>query len=362
MGEAPRSAGEPDSYPGPSPAARRRRAELAILAVTVIWGAAFVWMKQALDAGEVWFSSAASGDAAPPAENAAATPARLSDSAGALAIVVGALMSLRFGFAALALALVSRRARQTLDAPAWRGGLVLGGLLALGFFLQLFGLARVTPSVSAFLTSLYVLFTAACESVIARRPPRVALVLGALLATGGAAIIGGPPGEGAPNVGEPSGGLVLGLGEWLTIASAAVFALHIVLTDRITKRVDPMGVTQSSFVVVAAASIALTCAGFASHDAPSPAALGALIAAPDFLLPLAALAVLATLVAITLMNLFQRELHPVRAAILYAIEPVWAALIAISLGVESPTRWLFLGGGALLLGNWVAELGPRRRD
>lgn len=318
-------------------APRSRRPELAILLVTLIWGAAFVWMKQALDAGEAWHV-----DRAPGAARDGTHPA------AGLALVVGLFMALRFAGAALLLALVSRRARQGLDGAAWRGGLILGGLLVGGFLLQMFGLASIPSSVSAFLTSLYVLFTAASEAVIARRAPRGPLIVGALLATAGAAYIGGPP------------QVSFGVGEWLTVGSALVFALHIVFTDRITKRVDPVAVTLSSFLVVAGASLGVALLGLASPATPTLADVGALLSMGEFLVPLALTTVLATLVAITIMNLFQRELDPVRAAILYAVEPVWAALIALGLGMEAPNRWLFLGGGALLAGNWIAELRPFR--
>jgi drug/metabolite transporter (DMT)-like permease len=56
------------------------------------------------------------------------------------------------------------------------------------------------------------------------------------------------------------------------------------------------------------------------------------------------------------MNFFQRDLPPVRAAILYALEPIWASMVALSIGQTEPTLWLYIGGGALLLGNLVAEL------
>ena len=57
------------------------------------------------------------------------------------------------------------------------------------------------------------------------------------------------------------------------------------------------------------------------------------------------------------MNLFQRDLDPVRAAIVYALEPVWTTLIAWGFGMGAPSGWLLAGGGALLAGNLVAELG-----
>jgi drug/metabolite transporter (DMT)-like permease len=62
-------------------------------------------------------------------------------------------------------------------------------------------------------------------------------------------------------------------------------------------------------------------------------------------------------VALTLMNVYQRELDPVRAAILYALEPIWTTLIAAALGLGFPSYWLWIGGGALVAGNLIAELG-----
>ena len=67
---------------------------------------------------------------------------------------------------------------------------------------------------------------------------------------------------------------------------------------------------------------------------------------------------LATVLALTLMNTYQRELDPVRAAILYAIEPVWASVVTIGLGHETIGFWLLAGGGALIAGNLIAELAP----
>jgi drug/metabolite transporter (DMT)-like permease len=60
---------------------------------------------------------------------------------------------------------------------------------------------------------------------------------------------------------------------------------------------------------------------------------------------------------LTLMNQFQRELDPVRAAILFALEPIWTTLIAMLLGFGRPGFWLWIGGGALVAGNLIAEWG-----
>ena len=65
------------------------------------------------------------------------------------------------------------------------------------------------------------------------------------------------------------------------------------------------------------------------------------------------------LLAISLMTNFQKSLSPIRAAIIYALEPVWAALIAVSIGQTQIDGWLIFGGASLLLGNLWMELSPR---
>lgn len=299
-----------------------RRAILALLVVTVLWGFTFVWMKQASEAGQAAFA----GDSH-------------------LAIVT-LFMTLRFGLAAAVLgALPSVRAR--LDGPAWRGGLWIGLALLGGFLLQMLGLQGISPAVSAFLTSLYVLFTALINTIRRRALPHPALFLGALLATVGAAFIGGPP------------HLNFDLGEWLTVGCAFVFAVHILVTDTWTKRCDPMGATLACFVVVAAGSLVLLPLSIHLSSSVSASALRQVAQTPDFWVPMVLSSLLATVLALSLMNLFQRDLDPVRAAIVYAIEPVWAALAGIWMGFDEPSGWLYFGGGALLAGNLVAELGPQ---
>lgn len=301
---------------------KARRAVLALLLVTLLWGCTFVWMKQACEAGTARFA----GDAH--------------------VAVVGLFMTLRFGLAALVLGSVpSVRAR--LDGPGWRGGFWIGIALLGGFLLQMFGLQGVSPAVSAFLTSLYVLFTALINAVRRRALPHPALLLGALLATVGAAFIGGPP------------HLHFDLGEWLTVGCAFVFAVHILVTDVWTKRCDPMGATLACFVVVTLGSAAVLAAGFQLNPSVSAMALGDVAFDPQFWVPMALSSLLATVLALSLMNLYQRDLDPVRAAIIYAIEPIWAALFGIALGMDHATHWLYFGGGALLVGNLVAELGPQ---
>ena len=300
--------------------AQSRRPLLALLLVTILWGFTFVWMKQALQA----------------ADRVIGAPAG--------ATIVSFYVAVRFGVAAVVLALWPR-ARRGLDAGAWRAGAALAALLYSGFLFQMLGLTGVTPAVSAFLTSLYVVFAALLTVAIHRVHPHRWFLAGVVLATAGAGFIEGPP------------HLTFGSAEWLTVGCAAIFGVHILATDRLTKAHPPMAVTLASFVATFLLAAAGVVAAGASRSGPALPALASLLVDRGFLVPLALATVLSTIVALSLMNMFQRELDPVRAAILYALEPIWTTLIAWGMGLGRPGPWLLVGGGALLAGNLVAELG-----
>jgi drug/metabolite transporter (DMT)-like permease len=305
-----------------SPAARPRspRAVIALLAVTIVWGWSFIWIKTSLTAAERVLGH----PGGPP--------------------VVSLYVAVRFGIAALVLALWPR-ARTGLDRGAWRAGGILGGLLFSGFLFQMIGLEHVSPPVSAFLTSLYVVFAAILTSWQHRTRPHFPFLIGVLLATFGAGFIEGPP------------QLTYGLGEWLTVASAFIFALHILMTDRLTKEHASLAVTLAMFVVTAGAAVVSLGVCSTRAAAPAMAEMLTLLHTRDFIVPLLLSTFLGTVIALTLINVFQKAMDPVRAAILYALEPIWTTVIAAMLGFGLPGFWLWIGGGALLAGNVIAELG-----
>ncbi len=314
-------------------AGRRRFALGALLLVTVVWGATFFWMDQAL---------------------AAATGALGPDvvlSASALFLTV------RFLLAALLLPILVPAARRPFhrsapgEAPALlREAGLLGLFLVTGFLVQMIALAEFTPAVSAFLTSLYVIFTALLSLFFKRhRHISPALAVGVLLATLGAAFISGPP------------QLNFDLAEWLTVLCAFLFAGSILVTDHATRRHEPARVSVVSFVVVTLGAGLCLAWSLTRPEAPAARDVLGLLPDPDFLVPLLCCALLATLFALTLLNQFQRHVSPVRAATLYSLEPVWAGIISVSMGAEAVTPWLAVGAGVLLLGNLVAEFGPKKK-
>jgi len=276
----------------------------ALSVVTVIWGITFSWMKEAQDAARATLGPDHSTE------------------------TIALYMGLRFGLAALVMALVPR-ARAKADRAAWRGGFVLGALLYAGFLVQMLGLEEITPAVSAFLTSLYVLFTAAITAWNVRARPGLALLVGALLATLGAGLIRGRP------------QIDLRTGELLTVVSAVVFAVHILATDKVTRASDALAATLTTFVWVALFS-ALTLGATQLLGAGSDAQhLQELMCSRAWLEPLVLGAIFATVIALSLMNLFQKQIDPLRAAIVYAIEPIWALVFGVWRGHDVLSSWLW---------------------
>lgn len=294
-----------------------RKATLALFGVTLLWGGTFIWMQQSLDAA------------------AAALPNIPEDD------VVVFFVMMRFVLAAGLLVLVLPRARAGLaNKEVWKGGAWLGLIVWGGFLLQMQGLTDVTPAVSAFLTSLYVVFTALIGVALGRQKLTGFAIVGVVLATFGAGWISGPP------------QLNFGIGEWLTVGCAFLFGAHIIVTDRVTKIVDPIEVTATMILTVAALSTVVYLV--MAFDTISE--FVGLMSNTDFLFPLLCCAILGSLVALLVLNMYQKEVTPVRAAILYALEPVWAMLGSLLLGLEGDvTFWLPVGAAALLIGNLVIE-------
>jgi drug/metabolite transporter (DMT)-like permease len=210
------------------------------------------------------------------------------------------------------------------------------------------GLEGISPAVSAFLTSLYVIFTALILAYLAGRFQSKSLLFGVLLATFGAGYIQGPP------------ELHYDIAEWLTILCAIMFAGHIIFTDIITKRVDPMTVTFTSIAI--STLMALLLLNYFMFVNESSINMYTLIIKNDFLVPLLLSSFFGTYVALSLVNYYQKYINPVRAAILYALEPVWATIFAVGTGVTEFNFWLLIGGSCLLVGNLIAEVGNQRES
>ncbi len=253
------------------------------------------------------------------------------------------LVAVRFLLASLLLAPFWPRREIAENRKALAAGLVLGALLAAGFALQSWGLTRIGAGRSAFLTAVYVLITPLVEWLWTRRRPAGRALAGAVVAVAGVATMTG--GLGA--------GLRPGAGDLATLAAAVFFALQISCLARALARHGASRLL--IFQVAACGALALPAA--AVFETPRLAPTTGLLFSVVFL------GTAGTAIALGLQAYGQRHASPTRAALLFASEPVWAALLAAWLG-ETMTGREPLGAALILAGILIGTLsaGTRQRD
>ncbi len=248
------------------------------------------------------------------------------------------LVAFRFLVAGVVLALVLLARRKRPGRADLVGGALSGVLLAGGFTLQAEGLRWTSAGSSAFLTSAGILLTAFWAWALLRERPGARLALGLAIALAGSALV------------SLHSGLELGRGEGLTLAGAALFALQIVAVARFVHAADPVALVCVQSFVMAAVLLPFT--------GPLGGLLRALHGAD--LLRFAYLALAGSCVAQLLQVLAQRALSPGRIGLLSALEPVFALLVALSLGGERfVPRW-WLGAGLILLAVVLVESRPEQ--
>jgi drug/metabolite transporter (DMT)-like permease len=136
------------------------------------------------------------------------------------------------------------------------------------------------------------------------------------------------------------------IGDALTLLCAAVFGLYIVYLDIFTREGDVRQIAFLQFVVAAIGSVA---GAILFEDVRVEPTYGLMVA-------VAYLAILATLYTLVIQTRYQKETTPTRAAIIFSVEPVFAAVIAYAALGESIGRWGVLGGGLIVAGLVVSEL------
>ncbi len=251
-----------------------------------------------------------------------------------------AFNAVRFALATLALTPLLLRGGVAALKRALGCGALLGLLVALGFWLQTWGLARVSPSRSAFVTTFYVFFTALLEWLVRRRLPRPAVVAGGILALAGVGLMTGA------GVGEP-----INPGDVATLACALVFAAQMVVLAEALQRHSSRALL---FLEIAVCGILTAPAAFVVDRPPRLPLDAGTVAVIVYL------ALVATAFVLGLQNFGQARTSPTRAGVLFSSEPVWAAVFsALFLGERLSLREI-AGAGLVLTGLLVATLLQRR--
>jgi drug/metabolite transporter (DMT)-like permease len=314
----------------------RTKAEAFLVVVTAIWGCTFVVVKGAL------------ADASP-------LP----------------FLAVRFLLAGLLLLAILGRGH--VDRRTILPGSILGVFLFAGYLLQTWGLMYTTPSKSAFLTGFSVILVPVIMMFSGFRRPfrsrsfprslssaeageRESSQLSAEVdprlrggdVKGDYQVVPGPANFLCAALGllgiyllvAPSGMAAVNKGDILTLAGALSFAVHIVLVGHYTKKYSFLHLVPVQILVVGLLS--LVALPFVPHQTLH--LTGRLVGA------ILVTAVLATGVAFSVQNWAQQYTPAAHTALIFALEPVFAAL----------SSWLVIGehfGGKVLLGSGLILAG-----
>lgn len=249
-------------------------------------------------------------------------------------------VGVRFGVAALALALLSWRQMRGFTALEVKAGLMIGIAITLGYCLQTVGLQWIPSSKSAFITALYVPFVPLLQWAVLRRPPSLMAWVGIALAFTGLILLAGPDGT----------QLNFNIGEFVTLLCAMAIAAEIIMIGGFAGKVNARRATV----------LQLAVASICSFIGMIPASEGI----PQFSGTLVALAVglgLASAGIQLAMNWAQRTVSPTKATLIYAGEPVWAGIVGRIAGERLGIAGL-IGGGLIVLGVLASELKLRRKS
>lgn len=253
------------------------------------------------------------------------------------------LMAWRFLIAFAVLAVLFHRHIRTAVLAAPRrtlaSGLYLGGLFFLVMSAELFGLRSTDSSTTSFLENTAIVMVPLFQAALCRRLPGFRSLAGAALTLTG---IGFLTLQGAR--------VSLGQGEVLCLLAAALYALAIILTDRLSRSCDPLvlGILQVGVMGSLSLFAALL---FETPAAPSNGSVWAAILY---------LSLICSCFGFTLQPVAQRHTSAQRASLFCALNPLTAAVLGVLLLHEQMGPSAILGAAFVLSGILLASLAEKK--
>lgn len=275
-----------------------RIAAPALLAVAVMWGAAFVLMKPAIEQQPFYD-----------------------------------FLATRFTLATLVLILARPRVLVDLNWDLIKRGIPLGVLLGLGYITQTIALEMTTAAITGFLTGLYVVLTPVLAYFIFKKKLDLRALIGVVLATIGLALL-------------TLNGFSVEIGELWGIACAVAFAAHIVALGAWSPGKDVYALTVLQLGTMAVINWIGAFANDGGYQSP-----------PNWDVWFAVIftAIFATAIAFFVQTWAQSIMDASRVAIILTTEIVWAAVIAVAVGQEVLSLRTLLGGLIMLAAMFIVE-------
>jgi drug/metabolite transporter (DMT)-like permease len=248
-----------------------------------------------------------------------------------------ALVAWRFLLAGGMMAVYLVVRRNSLFAQ-WRRGLFLGLMLYVLYVTQNIGLTITTASNSGFITGLFVAFVPLFLWYPFRRTPTRFEILAS-----GVALLG---------MGILTGGLRdINSGDVLTLTCAVIYALHILYTDKYVRNGgEPWTLVCQQFLVTGALGLLTAFVIDAPLALPTPRAVWIVLA----------LTIFPSLTAYVIQIHAQKIAPPLRVTLIFAMEPVFAGVLAWTYGAEPFIIHRAIGGLLIAAALVISGIPPKR--
>ncbi len=281
---------------------KRWQADFTLALVALIWGATFVMVQNALDSVEPL-----------------------------------TFVAIRFLLATVLLYILFARRMQAISRHEFMAGSLIGVWLTLGYAFQTIGLQHTTTAKAGFITGLSVVIVPLLATFLLRKPPARNAITGIIAATIGLGFLSL----------DLQDGLRVESGDLWVLACAFAFALHIVSVARFSPQHDPIRLSVIQIQTVAI----LAFGGAVLFEKPS------LDLPFDVWSAIGFTGIVATALAFGLQVYVQRFTTPTHTALLFSLEPVFAAFFGWWLAHENigPKEWV--GCSLILMGMIIAEIG-----
>ncbi len=242
---------------------------------------------------------------------------------------------IRFSIATLVLGIAYWKRLKKLQPDLIRLGIYLGLALTGGFIFQVSGLQFTTASKAGFITGLSVVIVPIISIFYTKKLPSIPVLSGVGLAVGGLLFL------------SYDGNWTFTIGDLLILLCAISFGLHIFFVGQFVQKRDPILLTLVQIGVVSVFSGA--AAGVSGQLQ--------LFYSAKVWWAIVYMAVMATGLAFLIQNWAQQFTTSIRTAIIFSMEPVFAMIFAFLLLAEPITGQSLIGGGMIILGMILAEVG-----
>ena len=282
----------------------KRKANLLLLTVAILWGASYIFVRMAINAG----------------------------------MQSGMINAVRGSMCVVGCIIVFNKSIRQMTRFDFKAGLLMGITNFIAYYLQTDGLRFTTPAKNTFITTMYVALSPLLLWIFWHERPRRKTYFVIPLALIGMGVL--------TNV--TASGLALNYGDLLTLISSIFWALQLIFFGKIASKASSPWVI--IFMIGLIQGIAGWCVSFTTETQTF-----AHIHWLQALIPVALLAILVTFVAQGLQITAQKYTDATSAGLLLMLESFFASVLSVILGYDSLTHSLIIGGAILLLANAIMQ-------